>query len=616
MVYRGHLLIWELQLVLLFFGSTEGCADGFITDEKGHCVDEDECYTEDGDAPICGVDANCFNTLGSYYCLCQPGFRSTKGKLNFTGEDEDKCQDINECTLGSIDCGINATCTNSQGGYACVCDNGFKPSNGKETFLAGQGVTCQDINECMSGYTHCGPNAKCENNNGSYACTCDDGFVTSSGDKTFSEGQAMTCRDIDECMSGHTYCGPNAKCENNNGSYACTCDDGFVTSSGDKTFSEGQAMTCQEKNECEENRSICGENAECQKKPGGYYCLCKPGYRLASGNTTFTNSVESCEEKNECEENRSICGENAECQKKPGGYYCLCKPGYRLASGNTTFTNSVESCEDICKLEPSICGGGACSQGNSGHECLCHKGYTHSGSNQEACTVLQCDLLKDDFNRSQSLGPDLDTLRSLLYNQCMGNAVSAQSRVLDAEALLMRLLSIIDDLLSKGPLGNREQVSVLLSSIERALKLLGPLLPLPQTKKSNNYSEVELLVKRGGPPPTGAVSLSSGSSKLDTHWETATGDAYPGFATIALLTYKNLEKSTNHSFGVTPDKPSQKFQINSKVVTAAVSNENTAQLKKNITLSFSHLIKENCIVVFTGTTETRCGLTKVYHGDV
>ena len=57
-----------------------------------------------------------------------------------------------------------------------------------------------------------------------------------------------------------------------------------------------------------------------------------------------------------------------------------------------------------------------------------------------------------------------------------------------------------------------------------------------------------------------------------------------GFAAASLLTYKNLES-------VTGMKPSEetKLQINSKVVTASVSNRDTDLLKDPVVLTFSHL---------------------------
>ncbi|XP_063076201.1 adhesion G protein-coupled receptor E5 isoform X2 [Engraulis encrasicolus] len=505
MRYRGHLLVWELQLLLLVFVvESEVCREGFIVDRSGTCVEFDECntvsnpdYPEFEDPPICGDNADCFNTVGSYNCQCKAGFRPSRGNNNFTAESGVKCQEINTCSEKKINCGANAKCENSQGSYVCVCKEGFLPNNDPsiETFLTDQGVTCQDIDDCIPGpgQVDCGSHAKCENKIGGHTCICDDGFETSSGQQAFTDAQS-SCQDIDECNRNPTICNTNSQCINNLGSYKCTCN---------------------------------------------------PGY-------TVNDTTKLCE-------------------------------------------------EDVCKLRPSICGGGVCHQGNSGHECLCHEGYAHSGSNQEGCTALNCSMFLGDVNHWQSFGPELDAVRNLLSSQCVKSAEGkalGQTEELDAEALLMKLLSLIDDLLSKGPLSSSEQVNVLLSTVEQALKLLGPLLKNARTKKSSIYAEVELHLERGSAPPAGVVSLSSESGQLDTHWDTVAGDAFPGFASVVLLTYKNLEKSTNSYFSNVASEANQRFQMDSKVVTAAVSNKDTAQLKKNVTLTFHHLT--------SGEVQRRC----------
>ena len=66
-----------------------------------------------------------------------------------------------------------------------------------------------------------------------------------------------------------------------------------------------------------------------------------------------------------------------------------------------------------------------------------------------------------------------------------------------------------------------------------------------------------------------------------------------GFALAALVSYKNLEKSVNHSFqhlsghqenGVDPN-----YQVYSKVVSVVVSNPSTELLDKPITITLRHL---------------------------
>ena len=46
----------------------------------------------------------------------------------------------------------------------------------------------------------------------------------------------LSSPDIDECSAESSPCDQNADCINNNGSYSCTCQQGFT---GDGTFCEG-----------------------------------------------------------------------------------------------------------------------------------------------------------------------------------------------------------------------------------------------------------------------------------------------------------------------------------------------------------------------------------------
>ncbi|KAG5279227.1 hypothetical protein AALO_G00075470 [Alosa alosa] len=679
MRYRGHLLIWELLLLLLFLvviseGCATGCKDGCKKERNGSCIDENECDEEEVEL-LCGHNAECFNTEGSYYCQCEFGFKSTKGNVNFTGEDSVTCQDINECVVENIDCGPHTTCVNNMGGYTCMCEDGFKTSSGKETFQVDQGVTCQDIDECT--VENCGPHATCQNTQGSYACICEDGFLTNNGNYHFLVNHGERCEDKDECVLNATICGGNAKCHNTAGNYYCSCNPGFSQ--------DNKTGICEDMNECVLNTTICGENAKCHNIPGNYSCICNPGFSL-------NNKTSICE--SECEADSTICGKKAKCHNIPAGHYCVCSPGFRLRSGITNFTKKDGSCEDICSMDPSMCGGGACHQGPHGYECVCHKGYTNYGFNQEACTAFNCDWPQEDVSSEQTL-PELNDSHSLLNRLCKkltGNDTAGASppdgaldgpldgktllmnllspidgllskgplsdkqigmvltliekalkvlgpllnqssttpnnmarRAQDGKELLLKFLSIIDGLLSKGPLSDSKQVTILLSSVESTLKLVGPLLDDRQTKISTGYVEVELRVERGDAPLNGPVHLFSGNAQLDTHWEMAAGAKFPGFTTVALLTYKNLEKSSNDSFALTPDEANPKFQMNSKVVTATVSNSNTTQLTKNITLSFPHLNSKEeqhkcvywdherdawsdrgCTVVMTNATDTVC----------
>lgn len=88
--------------------------------------------------------------------------------------------DVDECTNGANDCSPNAICTNTPGGFTCVCNTGFD----------GTGKLCYDIDECQTQV--CDVNADCENSVGSYQCTCKEGY----------EGSGVVCTPIAVATTG------------------------------------------------------------------------------------------------------------------------------------------------------------------------------------------------------------------------------------------------------------------------------------------------------------------------------------------------------------------------------------------------------------------------------
>lgn len=68
--------------------------------------------------------------------------------------------DLNECALGTDDCGPLATCENTVGGFECVCPEGSQSD--------GQG--CTDIDECALDTDDCGGGEVCVNAEGGFEC--------------------------------------------------------------------------------------------------------------------------------------------------------------------------------------------------------------------------------------------------------------------------------------------------------------------------------------------------------------------------------------------------------------------------------------------------------------
>ncbi|XP_064815270.1 adhesion G protein-coupled receptor E2-like isoform X1 [Oncorhynchus masou masou] len=162
---RTLLLVLGLNFSLLGNLEARDCPWGFIAKGRTLCVDIDECKEWDSNPP-CGSNAACYNTQGSFYCQCQPGFRSTT-TFQFTALTGE-CKDLDECQGKLQVCTSNAICINTIGSFNCQCQPGFR-------FSAYAGH-CEDLDECQETPQVCGSNTSCLNTFGSYHCQCQPGF--------------------------------------------------------------------------------------------------------------------------------------------------------------------------------------------------------------------------------------------------------------------------------------------------------------------------------------------------------------------------------------------------------------------------------------------------------
>ncbi|CAH1796298.1 unnamed protein product, partial [Owenia fusiformis] len=125
----------------------------------------------------------------------------------------------------------------------------------------GNGVTCENTNECLQGIFECPLYSTCVDNVGSYVCNCDTGFVEI----------ANQCTDIDECSDNNlNNCDVDATCVNQVGSYLCYCNQGYL----------GDGNICSAINQCTDVVSplTCDANAVCIHEFGGSVCQCNEGY--------------------------------------------------------------------------------------------------------------------------------------------------------------------------------------------------------------------------------------------------------------------------------------------------------------------------------------------------
>jgi hypothetical protein len=118
------------------------------------------------------------------------------------------------CNVNNGGCAAEAICTPQGASRVCTCNTGY----------VGDGFTCSDVNECLSGNGGCASNASCTNTNGGRTCACPVGFT----------GDGVTCTDVNECLVSNGGCSVNADCTNTMGSRTCACRSGFT----------GDGVTC------------------------------------------------------------------------------------------------------------------------------------------------------------------------------------------------------------------------------------------------------------------------------------------------------------------------------------------------------------------------------------
>ncbi|XP_040211689.1 uromodulin-like [Rana temporaria] len=175
---------------------------------------------------------------GSWILSAQGNLSLSVQILGFTG------------TCSDSGCHPNATCSEFGGYGECTCKEGF----------TGDGISCNDIDECQSNYTlNCNNYGagSCVNTIGSFTCNCSRGYEYNA---------EFGCVDIDDCADRSlNECDPVAICTNNYyGSYTCTCPYGYY----------GDGRHC-EINECQQG-TPCGSNKDCFKYTIGSYSCYDP----------------------------------------------------------------------------------------------------------------------------------------------------------------------------------------------------------------------------------------------------------------------------------------------------------------------------------------------------
>jgi fibulin 1/2 len=180
------------------------CAEGFQLNNDDQCVDIDECLND----PCEGI---CINTQGSYSCSCELGYQlgdngtcSGKNKLSFQKKGKDKHGENFTKFVFVFQMSTNVLAAHARSSASILQDLSLafallatsltttfakvktfkKPNSDLACFHDLSNYLCifvwknnkkKDIDECQK--QPCGTNAKCINNEGSFACQCEPGYA-------------------------------------------------------------------------------------------------------------------------------------------------------------------------------------------------------------------------------------------------------------------------------------------------------------------------------------------------------------------------------------------------------------------------------------------------------
>ncbi|XP_022790332.1 fibrillin-1-like isoform X2 [Stylophora pistillata] len=392
------------------------CRLGFIGNGVD-CEDLDECVVLLSEEICPDNKTECRNSLGSFECLCKQGYMEVNRKCI----SDDSCM--------GVQCHSDAKCDPIRGG--CLCKPGFQ----------GDGIFCEDQNECNDTRSPCDLNANCINTNGLFECECKSGFV---GDGLRCERVEGSCNGVDcdahaqcvqpldgppncACIKGWTgdgqtcaadgtcdgvQCHANATCfkasPEQRGS--CVCRDGLqgngthcqvanlgcggvpcdANANCTQTSSEdqpqcicllgwtGNGQTCFDVDECQPFLNSCHRNGECVNTEGSYLCRCRPGFQ---GDGRY-----SCVSDDTCDGTR--CDANASCVFDEGRRQCVCKSGWTGDGANCFDVNECEPSKNTCHLDAD------CINTEGSFSCRCRRGYRGDGIaclSDGTCEGITCD---------------------------------------------------------------------------------------------------------------------------------------------------------------------------------------------------------------------------------
>ncbi|KAM6216074.1 fibulin-2 isoform 2-T2 [Rhynchocyon petersi] len=285
-------------------------------------------------------------------CSCFPGYAIMADGVS--------CEDINECVTALHTCSRGEHCVNTLGSFHCykalTCEPGYSLVDGE----------CADVDECTLGTHNCQAGFVCQNTKGSFYCQarqrCMEGFL---------QDPESNCVDINECTSLPEPCKPGFSCINTVGSYSCQrnpllCGRGYHASE--------DGTKCVDVNECETGVHRCSNSQVCHNLPGSYRCDCKAGFQLDAFGR-------GCIDVNECWASPGrVCQHT--CENTLGSYRCSCASGFLLAADG-------KHCEDVNECETQRCSQ-ECANIYGSYQCYCRQGYQLAEDGHTCRDIDEC----------------------------------------------------------------------------------------------------------------------------------------------------------------------------------------------------------------------------------
>ncbi|XP_023601557.1 LOW QUALITY PROTEIN: fibulin-1 [Myotis lucifugus] len=298
----------------------------------------------------------CRDTGEEVVCSCFVGYQLLADGVS--------CEDVNECITRTHSCRLGESCINTVGSFRCQrdssCGTGYELTEDND---------CKDIDECESGIHNCLPDFICQNTLGSFRCRpklqCKSGFI---------QDALGSCIDINECLSISPTCPVGHTCINTEGSYTCQKN---VPNCGRGYHLNEEGTRCVDVDECAPPSEPCGPGHLCVNSPGSFRCECKAGFY-------FDGISRTCVDINECRRySGRLCSHK--CENTLGSFHCSCSAGFRLAPDG-------RSCEDVNECTSSPCSQ-ECANVYGSFQCYCRRGFQLSDVDGVTCEDIdECAL--------------------------------------------------------------------------------------------------------------------------------------------------------------------------------------------------------------------------------